>query len=38
MDISQRLVGDVAIIDITGRITFGIGAEVLRDKIGRAHV
>jgi anti-sigma B factor antagonist len=33
MDISQRLVGDIAIIDLKGRITVGQHAELLRDKI-----
>jgi anti-sigma B factor antagonist len=31
--ITERLSGDVAVIDIKGRITFGEGAELLRDKI-----
>ena len=33
MTISERTVGDVAVIDITGRVTFGEGAALLRDKI-----
>lgn len=33
MSITERIVGDVAVIDITGRVTFGEGAELLRDKI-----
>jgi anti-sigma B factor antagonist len=33
MTISERIVGDVAVIDITGRVTFGEGAALLRDKI-----
>jgi anti-sigma B factor antagonist len=33
MTISERIVGDVAVIDIKGRVTFGEGAELVRDKI-----
>jgi anti-sigma B factor antagonist len=33
MTINERIVDDVAVIDIKGRITFGEGAELLRDKI-----
>jgi anti-sigma B factor antagonist len=33
MTITERIAGDVAIIDIKGRVTFGEGAELLRDKI-----
>src|SRR3954464_3828672 len=33
MTISERIVGDVAVIDIKGRVTAGEGAELLRDKI-----
>ena len=32
-DVYKRQVGDVAVIDITGRVTFGEGAALLRDKI-----
>jgi anti-sigma B factor antagonist len=33
MTISERILGDVAVVDIKGRITFGEDAEQLRDKI-----
>jgi anti-sigma B factor antagonist len=33
MTINERIVDDVAVIDIKGRVTFGDGAELLRDKI-----
>jgi anti-sigma B factor antagonist len=33
MTIAERIVGDVAIIEITGRVTLGEGAAVLRDKV-----
>ena len=33
MTITERFVGDVAVIDIKGRVTFGEGAELLRDKV-----
>jgi len=33
MTITERIAGDVAVIDIKGRITLGEGAELLRDKI-----
>jgi anti-sigma B factor antagonist len=33
MTISERIIGDVAVVDITGRVTSGDGAELLRDKI-----
>ena len=33
MDISQRLIGDVTIVDLKGQVTLGKGAELLRDKI-----
>ena len=33
MTITDRVVGDVGVIDITGRVTAGEGAELLRDKI-----
>ena|SRR5689334_15059617 len=33
MTISDRIAGDVAVIDLKGRVTFGEGAELLRDKI-----
>ena len=33
MTITERIVGDVALIDIKGRVTFGEGAELLRDKV-----
>jgi anti-sigma B factor antagonist len=33
MNISQRIVDNVAVIDLKGRVTLGEGTEVLRDKI-----
>jgi anti-sigma B factor antagonist len=33
MNISQRIVDNVAVIDLKGRVTLGEGIEVLRDKI-----
>ena len=33
MTITERIVGDVAVIDINGRVTSGEGVENLRDKI-----
>ncbi|HEV3214424.1 MAG TPA: STAS domain-containing protein [Vicinamibacterales bacterium] len=33
MNISQRIVGNVAVIDLSGRVTLGEGTETLRDKI-----
>jgi anti-sigma B factor antagonist len=33
MNISQRIVGNVALIDLSGRVTLGEGTETLRDKI-----
>jgi anti-sigma B factor antagonist len=33
MTISEHIVGDVAVIDLQGRVTFGEGAERLRDKV-----
>jgi anti-sigma B factor antagonist len=33
MTIAERIVGDVAVIDITGRVTIGEGTELLRDKV-----
>src|SRR5262245_22366258 len=33
MDINQRIVGDVVVIDLSGRLTMGDGTERLRDKI-----
>ncbi len=33
MQISQRSVGDVTIIDLTGKMTLGEGDELLRDKV-----
>jgi anti-sigma B factor antagonist len=33
MDISQRIVGDIAVIDLSGRLTLGDGTERLRDKV-----
>jgi anti-sigma B factor antagonist len=33
MTINERIVDDVAVIDIKGRVTFGEEAELLRDKI-----
>jgi anti-sigma B factor antagonist len=33
MDISQRIVGDIVVIDLSGRLTLGDGTERLRDKI-----
>jgi anti-sigma B factor antagonist len=33
MNISQRIVGNVALIDLKGRVTLGEGVETLRDKI-----
>jgi len=33
MDISQRIIGSVAVIDLKGRVTLGEGAEIFRDKI-----
>jgi anti-sigma B factor antagonist len=33
MTINEHIVGDVAVIDIKGRVTFGEGAELLRDKV-----
>jgi anti-sigma B factor antagonist len=33
MDISQRIVNGVAVVDLNGRVTLGEGAEMLRDKI-----
>ena len=33
MQISERAVGDVVILDVKGRITLGDGDEVLKDKV-----
>jgi anti-sigma B factor antagonist len=33
MQISERSVGDVAILDVKGRITLGDGDELLKDKV-----
>jgi anti-sigma B factor antagonist len=33
MQIQQRMVGNVAIIDLTGRLMLGDGDELLRDKV-----
>lgn len=33
MTITERIVGTVAIMDVKGRVTFGEGAELLRDKV-----
>jgi len=33
MNISQRVIGNVALIDLKGRLTLGEGVETLRDKI-----
>ena len=33
MTITEHIVGDVAVIDINGRVTSGEGVEILRDKI-----
>jgi anti-sigma B factor antagonist len=33
MTITERIIGDVAVVDIDGRVTFGEGAALLRDKI-----
>jgi anti-sigma B factor antagonist len=33
MHIDQRTVGEVVIIDVTGRMTLGEGLELLRDKV-----
>jgi anti-sigma B factor antagonist len=33
MNISQRIVGDVAVIDLKGRLTLGEDVETLRDKV-----
>jgi anti-sigma B factor antagonist len=33
MNISQRLIGNVAVIDLSGRVVLGEGIETLRDKI-----
>ena len=33
MEISERLVGDITVIDIKGQITLGKNAELLRDKV-----
>jgi anti-sigma B factor antagonist len=33
MQISERITQDVVILDLTGRLTMGDGAELLRDKI-----
>jgi hypothetical protein len=33
MQISERAVGDVVVLDVKGRITLGDGDEVLKDKV-----
>jgi anti-sigma B factor antagonist len=33
MQISERAVGDVVILDVNGRITLGDGDEILKDKV-----
>jgi anti-sigma B factor antagonist len=33
MQISERVVGEIAILDLKGKITLGAGNELLRDKI-----
>jgi anti-sigma B factor antagonist len=33
MQINERKVGDVTILDITGKLTIGDGADLLRDKV-----
>ena len=33
MDITKRRVGDITILDLTGKLTVGGGAEVLRDTV-----
>ncbi len=35
MRIQQRMVGEVVIIDLSGRLTLGDGAELLRDTVNR---
>jgi anti-sigma B factor antagonist len=35
MRIQQRMVGEVAIIDLNGKLTLGDGDELLRDKVNR---
>ena len=35
MQISERSVGDVAILDVKGRITLGDGDELLKDKVNQ---
>jgi anti-sigma B factor antagonist len=35
MRIQHRMVGDVAIIDLNGKLTLGDGDELLRDKVNR---
>ncbi len=33
MQINERMVGDVVILDLTGKLTVGDGADLLRDKV-----
>ena len=33
MQISERVVGDVVVLDVKGRITLGDGDEILKDKV-----
>ena len=33
MHITERMVGDITVLDLEGRLTIGDGAELLRDKV-----
>ena len=33
MEIEERAVGDVTVLDLTGKMTLGDGAEILKDKV-----